>query len=135
MQTISDAYFRQCGIPPITRAVTVRSLGLISMLCALAIGGYLFAQQMRDEGPTSQGAKNLESRASGAASTANFQAAAPVLQVWFADHGTYAGAQITPSFGVALVRADATSYCLQSGTGASAQHETGPGGSPAPGPC
>jgi len=115
--------------------MTVRSLSLISMLCALAIGGYLFAQQMRDEGPTSQGAKNLESRASAAASTANFQAGSTMLQAWFAEHGTYAGAQITPSFGVALVRADATSFCLQSGTGPSAQHETGPGGAPAPGPC
>jgi len=115
--------------------MTVRSLSLISMLCALAIGGYLFAQQMRDEGPTSQGAKKLESRASAAASTANFQAGSTMLQAWFAEHGTYAGAQITPSFGVALMRADATSFCLQSGTGPSAQHETGPGGAPAPGPC
>jgi hypothetical protein len=135
MQTISDAYFSRRGIQPITRAVTVRSLALISMLCALAIGGYLFAQQMRDEGPTSQGAKNLESRASAAASTANLQAAGLAMQAAYAENGTYAGAQITPSFGVALVRADATSYCLQAGTGASAQHETGPGGAPAPGPC
>jgi len=115
--------------------MTVRSLGLVSMLCALVIGGYLFSQQMRDEGPTSQGAKNLESRASAAASTANFQAGNTAMQAFFAENGTYAGAQITPSFGVALVRADATSYCLQAGTGATAQHETGPGGAPAPGPC
>jgi len=115
--------------------MTVRSLGLISMLCALAIGGYLFSQQMRSEGPTSEAAQNLESRASGAASTANFQAASMAMQAAYAENGTYAGAQITPSFGVALVRADTTSYCLQAGTGATAQHETGPGGTPAPGPC
>ncbi len=51
------------------------------------------------------------------------------------EHGTYAGATLEPVFGVALVQAGATSYCLQSGTGATAQHVTGPGGSPTPGPC
>ena len=115
--------------------MTVRSLGIVSMLCALVIGGYLFAQSAKTEGPTSGGAKHLESQAMAAAATANFQAGATMLQAWFAEHGTYVGAQLTPAFGVALVRADATSFCLQSGTGATAQHETGPGGTPAPGPC
>jgi len=33
------------------------------------------------------------------------------------------------------VRADASTYCLQGGSGAALEHEDGPNGSPAPGPC
>jgi len=105
------------------------------MLCALAIGGYLFTTQMRQNGPTSPTAKRAEADATAAASTANFQAAAPALQAWFAEQGTYAGATLTPAFGVQLVRADAASYCLQSGAGATTRHVVGPAGSPAAGPC
>jgi hypothetical protein len=115
--------------------VTVRTLSLVSMLCALAIGAYLFTTQMRENGPTSETARNAQADATAAASTANFQAAAPALQAWFAEHGTYAGATLPPVFGVQLVRADAGSYCLQSGSGETAQHVVGPGGNPAPGPC
>ena len=57
------------------------------------------------------------------------------LQAWFAEHATYAGATLAPAFGVQLVRADAGSYCLQSGSGGTAQHVVGPGGTPAAGPC
>lgn len=115
--------------------MTVRTLSLVSMLCALAIGAYLFTTQMRENGPTSETAKNAQADATAAASTANFQAAAPVLQAWFAEHATYAGATLAPAFGVQLVRADAASYCLQSGSGETAQHVVGPGGTPAAGPC
>ena len=118
-----------------TEAVTARSLTLISMVIALAVVGYLFTTQMREQGPTSEAAQNLEQDATQAAATANFQSAAPELQAYFMQNGTYAGATLQPVFGVTLVRADATSYCLQSGTGATAQHVTGPGGSPTPGPC
>jgi hypothetical protein len=105
------------------------------MLIVLAIVGYLFMVQMRDQGPTSAGAQKLQQDATQAVATANFQSAAPVLAAYFAENGTYAGATLAPVFGVTLVRADATSYCLQSGSGETAQHETGPGGSPQPGPC
>lgn len=115
--------------------MTLRSLGLVSLLCALAIGAYLFTTQMQQNGPTSETAKRAEADATAAASTANFQAAAPALQAWYAEHATYAGATLAPAFGVQLVRADAASYCLQSGTGESARHVVGPAGSPAAGPC
>ena len=115
--------------------MTVRTLSLVSMLCALAIGAYLFTTQMRENGPTSKTAQKAQADATAAASTANFQAAAPALQAWFAEQGTYAGATLPPVFGVQLVRADTTSYCLQSGSGETAQHVVGPGGTPAPGPC
>jgi len=115
--------------------MTLRSMGLVSMLLALAIGAYVFTTQMRTTGPTSKSGQKAQQDATAAAATANFQAAAPALQAYFLEHGTYVGATLQGVFGVTLARADATSYCLQVGAGETAQHETGPGGSPAPGPC
>jgi hypothetical protein len=108
-----------------------RSLGLVLLVLSLAVGGYLFAQQAKTEGPASTAAQRAETQAAVAAAATSFDAALPVLQAWFADHGTYAGVALPPSDGVAVVRADAASYCLQGGD----LHEVGPGGTPAPGPC
>jgi hypothetical protein len=108
-----------------------RSLGLVFLLVSLAVGGYLVAQQSKADGPASTAALQAETQAAAAASATNFDAAAPELQAWYADHGTYAGGTLPPAFGVTIVRADATSYCLQAVGG----HENGPGGSPEPGPC
>jgi inorganic triphosphatase YgiF len=109
-----------------------RSLGMILLVLSLAVGGYLFAQQSKSEGPTSTLARQAESQATAAASATSFAAAAPALQAWYADHGTYAGASLPPAFGVTLARADGTSYCLE----AAGMHEVGPGAAaPQPGPC
>jgi hypothetical protein len=110
-----------------------RSLGLIMLVLSLAIGGYLFAQQSKTEGPTSTLAQQAEAQASAAASATSFDAALPELQAYFADHGTYAGASLPAAYGVTVVRADASSFCLQTADGKT--HEAGPGGSPASGPC
>jgi hypothetical protein len=110
-----------------------RGLGLVLLLISLAFGGYLFAQEAKTEGPTSQAAQQAETQASVEASAETFNAALPELQAWFTDHGTYAGAALTPDYGVVVVRADAGSYCLQ--TADRSAHEIGPGGSPAAGPC
>jgi hypothetical protein len=107
-----------------------RSLGLVTLLLSLAIGGYLFAQQSKTVAPNGQ-AQQAETQADAATSATNFSAAAPVLQLWFTDHGTYAGATLPPSSGVVLVKADAASYCLEAG----GMHQVGPGGAPLPGPC
>jgi hypothetical protein len=115
--------------------VTLRSLSLVSLLVALAIGGYLFYAQAKTVGPTSETGKRAQEQASAQAAGANFHAAAPVLQAHYAENGTYAGAVVPPNYGVTLARADATSYCLQAGTGGAVQHVVGPGGSPAPGRC
>ena len=37
-----------------TRPVTLKGLGLVSLLITLAIGGYLYAQQEKTVGPTSK---------------------------------------------------------------------------------
>ena len=106
---------------------------MVLLVLSLAIGGYLFAQQSKTEGPTSQAAQQEEAQAAAAASATSFAAALPTLQAWYADHGTYAGAALPPSYGVTVVHADATSFCLQSVDGQ--EHETGPNGAPASGPC
>lgn len=108
-----------------------RSLGLLLLVLTLALGGYLTAQQSRTDGPTSAAARRAETEAAAAAAGTSFAAAVPTLQAWYAEHGTYAGVALPPAYEVTVVRADATSYCLQAG----GLHETGPNGSPASGPC
>ena len=112
-----------------------RVFGLISIVVALAILAILWALTMQHSGPTSGTAKQAERDASAAVSALNFTAAATQLEAYHAENATYAGATVPPSFGVTLVRADAASYCLQTGLGASAQHFAGPGGATAAGPC
>jgi hypothetical protein len=115
--------------------MTVRSLGLLSLVVTLAIGGWLYSQQAKKTGPTSDLARQAQSDATSAVATANFQAAAPELQAWFSEHGTYEGVTLAPGYNVALRRADASSYCLESGSGSTAQHLNGPAGAVEPGPC
>lgn len=110
-----------------------RSMGMVFLVLSLAIGGYLFAQQSKTDGPTSQVAQQAEAQAATAAAATSFDAAVPTLQAWYADHRTYAGAALPPAYGVTVVRGDATSFCLQSADGQA--HETGPNGAPAAGPC
>ena len=66
----------------------------------------------------------------GTAERAELTAAAANLQQWHRAHGTYVGA-VPGVPGVALVRADATGWCLQT----AGAHVAGPGGTPAAGPC
>lgn len=113
-----------------------RTVGLPLMLVTLLVGAYLFMSQARSTGPTSAAATREEAHATAVAAGSSFQGAEPVLDDWYASNGTYAGAPLPPAFGVALVRADATSYCLQTTSSATpASHEDGPGGGPQPGPC
>jgi len=105
------------------------------MLVSLVIGAFLFVSQMRSQGPTSPTVTHAETQAEQYVASTNFSAATELLQANFAANGTYAGTQIDPSYGVTLVRADATTYCLQGGSGTALEHEDGPDGSPAPGPC
>jgi hypothetical protein len=121
--------------PPAADTGRVKTFSLVSLLAALAIGGYLLYAQARTTGPTSDTAKQAQEQASSSAAGVSFQAAAPVLQAHFAENGSYAGATLPPAFGITVARADATSYCLQAGAGAAAQHLVGPGGTPAPGAC
>ena len=108
-----------------------RSLLLPLLLVSVAVGGFLFVRQAQTSGTTSSVAQQAETQASQDAAATGFNAALPELQAWFADHATYAGVTLPPAFAITVVRADATSYCLQSGN----EHLNGPGGQPQPGPC
>jgi type II secretory pathway pseudopilin PulG len=112
-----------------------RAFGLISIVVSLGLVGILWALTMQHSGPTSASARRAERDASAAVSAINFTAAATQLEAYHAENATYVGATVPPSFGVSLMRADAASYCLQTGVGSSAQHFTGPSGAAAAGPC
>jgi hypothetical protein len=106
-------------------------MGLPLVIISLAIGAFLFVMQSQSVGPTAPAVTQAETQAAAAASATDFAAAQPALQAWYADNGTYAGVSLPPVYGITVVRADATSFCLQAG----AEHEVGPGGQPVPGPC
>ncbi len=89
----------------------------------------------RNNGPTSQNAKRVETQAQQAVASVNFMAAATQLELFRSENGSYVGATLPASFGVQVARADASSYCLQAGVGTAVQHYVGPGGTPAAGPC
>jgi hypothetical protein len=108
-----------------------RLLGLPALLVALAVGGYLYAQNAKSNGPTSPPVQQAVTQAQVNVAATNLQGADTAMQAFFAQSGTYAGATLPPGSGVVLARADATSYCLQSAT----EHENGPGGQAQPGPC
>ena len=112
-----------------------RGFGLVVMICSLAIVAVLMALNASQNGPTSKSARSAEAQATAAVGSLNFTGAGTELEAFHAEHGTYVGAALPPSFGVTLVRADAASYCLQAGIGGSVQHFTGPGGTAAAGPC
>jgi Tfp pilus assembly protein PilE len=115
--------------------VTARGLGLVSLLVVLVIVGMLWAMDARNNGPTSPAAQRAITQAQQAVASVNFVGAATQMEAFHADSGTYVGASLPPSFGVQLVRADASSYCLQAGTGTAVQHYVGPGGTATAGPC
>ena len=108
-----------------------RGLALPLLLISLAVGAFLFVQNTQTSGPTSSVAQQAETQAQVDVAATNFDGVVPVLQAWYAENATYAGATLPPGSGVVLVRADTSSYCLQSGT----EHLDGPGGVVQPGPC
>jgi type II secretory pathway pseudopilin PulG len=112
-----------------------RGFGLVVVLCSLAIVAILMAINLGQTGPTSKTAKSAEAEGIAAVGAANFTQAGTELEAYRAEHETYAGAVLPPAFGVTLVRADATTYCLQAGVAGSVQHFVGPAGPASAGPC
>jgi hypothetical protein len=113
-----------------------RVIGLPALLVALVIGGYLYTKSAQTNGPTSPQMSQAIDQAQAEAAATGFRQGEASLQAWYAENGTYAGAALPPGSGVTLVRADATSYCLQAAAAdGTAEHENGPGGQAQPGPC
>lgn len=111
-----------------------RSLGVVSLLASLALAGWLVTAQMKREGPAAKSASTAIAQATSAATTLTFRQAETALEQARSLNGTYAGADLA-GFGVTLVRADASSYCIQASQGSTLSHESGPGGAPTAGPC
>jgi hypothetical protein len=113
-----------------------RLLGLPALLVVLAVGGYLYAKDAKSNGPTSRTVTQAVAGADTAVAATNFQGADTALQAFFAQNGSYVGAALPPGSGVVLVRADASSYCLQAtAADGTASHEDGPGATALPGAC
>ncbi len=89
-----------------------RVLALPALLVVVLVGGYLYTQDMRSNGPTSASGQQAIAQAQSAVAATNFSQAATAMQAFYVQKLTYAGATLPPGTGVVLVRADATSYCL-----------------------
>jgi hypothetical protein len=107
---------------------------LVVILISTAIVLFLSVQAFKKEGPSSPTVSTAIAQGSAAVVDTNLMGAKSILDLQFTSAGTYAGAQVA-SAGVALMRADATGYCIQGTDHALTQHLDGPGGAPAPGPC
>jgi hypothetical protein len=111
----------------------IRTLGFVSLLAALAIGGYVMSAQLRTSGPTSPAASTAITAAGAEVGALNLQQAALALEQFRAESGSYAGAALG-GFAVILRRADSSAYCVETAR-APVTHLAGPGGTPATGPC
>jgi hypothetical protein len=108
----------------------LRVVGIPALLVAVFVGVYLSMRDAKSSAPTPADQQAI-SQALSVGAQADFGQVVPVLQAYFDQNQTFAGATLPPGSGVVLVQADATSYCLQTGN----EHEDGPGGTPQPGPC
>jgi hypothetical protein len=110
-----------------------RAVGIVSLvLGTLVIGLAMTSQPWRSADRKS--ASSEVNRAAQTAAEVKLQQAAFAVEQYHALNGTYAVSSLG-GLGVRLARADAGSYCLESGAGPALAHLTGPGGTPAPGGC
>ena len=107
---------------------------MLVLISLVTTGGLLLAQG-KSEGPTSAPVTQEETQAVATAASAVFSPVDQVLQLDDSQTGTYVGADLPVGSGVTPVRATATSYCLEADLSGTPVHETGPGGTPAVGPC
>ena len=119
---------------PADEAVVTRSLGLLSIVFTLAIGAYVLSGQMSSQSHAEQSGDRAVTIAEDTAATVSLQQAAAALDQSHALNGTYAGTSLA-GFGVALVRADASSYCVQTDSHGLLFHLAGPEGAAASGRC
>ena len=110
-----------------------RALGTVSLLVTLVV---IALDADRAAVGTSRTLQDLAGGRSGAGDRERrrFEQAQAQLEQQHALNGTYAGTSLA-GFGVTLVRADASTYCIQTGSSGSTTHLAGPGGAAAAGPC
>jgi hypothetical protein len=105
-----------------------RALGTVSLLVTLVVIGWMLTAQQ--SGSSRKQQKRAVDQAQVTANGVVFEQAQAQLEQQHALNGTYAGTPLS-GFGVTLVGADASSYCIQNATA----HLAGPGGAAATGPC
>jgi hypothetical protein len=105
-----------------------RAFGMVSLLVTLVVIGWMLTaqQSVSSRKQETQAVDQAQVTANGVA----FEQAQAQLEQQHALSDTYAGTPLG-GFGVTLVRADASSYCIQNASA----HLTGPGGAVATGPC
>jgi len=109
----------------------LRVLGIPALLVVVLLGAYLSVKNMQSSGPTSAAGQQAITQAQSEVAATNFAQADAAMQAFFTQNQTYVGAMLPVGTGIALVSAAPGSYCLQAGD----EHEVGPNGRPAPGPC
>jgi hypothetical protein len=105
----------------------VRAFTLVVLLSALIASWWMFATTYRHMGPHADrepvtGPLVLEK-------------AADALEDWRAEAGTYAGVELDRFAGVAVVRADASAYCVEVAYEDGRYHREGPNGASTVGAC
>ena len=109
----------------------LRVFGIPAVLVVVLLGAYLSLKNMQSDGPTSTAGRQAITQAQSEVAATNFVQASAAMQAFFTENATYVGATLPVGTGVVLVSAAPTTYCLQAGN----EHEVGPDGQPAPGPC
>ncbi len=100
-------------------------------IAAVAVGGWKML--LPGTGGASKEVTGAVSSMVSTLTTAQFTAARATLDAQRNATGSYVGAPLTPP--LTLVRADATSYCVEYAQGPVLQHLVGPDGTPQPGHC
>ena len=109
-----------------------RAVGIVSLVLGTLVIGLMMTSQSRTSAHEGASAEITQARQT--AGGVKLQQGAFAIEQFHALNGTYAASSLG-GLGVRLAQADASSYCLESGTGASLEHLAGPGGTPAPGAC
>jgi hypothetical protein len=122
--------------------VALSGLRIVGLLVAVVVVGMLWRTGLPFQGGDTQTDRLMSeaSPSSGDAARANVQGAVPAVEAHFAQNGTYEGldlATIDPASATAVVvvSASATSYCIQSTSGAETYSKHGPAGEVVPSPC
>jgi len=105
-----------------------RAFGTVLLLLTLVVIAWMMTVQQ--SGSSRQQQKQEVDQAQATANGVAFQQARAELEQQHALNGTYAGTLLA-GFGVTLVRADASTYCIQN----AGAHLAGPGGTAATGAC
>lgn len=114
-----------------TGPVTIRTWITVALLAGAALAGWKLVAPSAERATDAAGA-GVESGID-LANRGFFTAAEASLAAHRSTTGTYVGARLVPP--ARLVRADATSYCIELDRPPQVAHLVGPGGRPAPGSC